>query len=133
MRTECGRWVTCSWPTWVSSIRWEPGRHRSSIGCKDGVRYVGCWRRLPASIGAAVELAGLTCCCRPMISKGLLRSARDLIQAQLPPLAQRLATGEPLLGLEPSCLLTLADEWPELVPGAESQRVAAAAHLADHW
>jgi Fe-S oxidoreductase len=35
--------------------------------------------------------------------------------------------------LEPSCLLTLADEWPELVPGPETKRIAAAAKLADGW
>jgi Fe-S oxidoreductase len=83
--------------------------------------------------GCSVELAGLTCCARPMISKGYLREARDLIAAQLPALARRVADGRPLLGLEPSCLLTLADEWPELVPGEEAERVAAAAKLADSW
>ncbi len=83
--------------------------------------------------GCKVELAGLTCCCRPMISKGFLRQARELIQAQLPRLIHSLADGTPLLGLEPSCLLTLADEWPELVPGADTQRIAAAVDLADNW
>ena len=37
------------------------------------------------------------------------------------------------MGLEPSCLLTLADEWPELLPGADTQRVAASVDLADNW
>ena len=35
--------------------------------------------------------------------------------------------------MEPSCLLTLADEWPELVPGPDTQRIAKAADLADNW
>ncbi len=83
--------------------------------------------------GYAVERAGLTCCCRPMISKGFLPQARDLIHAQAPALAARVADGTPVLGLEPSCLLTLADEWPELVPGRDTLRIAAAAHLADGW
>ncbi len=83
--------------------------------------------------GYAVELAGLACCCRPMISKGFLRDSRDLIQKQLPQLAGRIADGVPILGLEPSCLLTLADEWPELVSHPDSQRIAAAAELADIW
>jgi Fe-S oxidoreductase len=89
--------------------------------------------RVLEAAGYAVELVGLACCGRPMISKGFLRQARDLAAAQLPGLARRLADETPLLGLEPSCLLTLADEWPELVPGAEAQRVAAAARLADAW
>jgi FAD/FMN-containing dehydrogenase/Fe-S oxidoreductase len=83
--------------------------------------------------GYAVELAGLDCCCRPMLSKGYLRHSRRLIQSQVPRLAERVADGTPILGLEPSCLLTLADEWPELVPGPDTRRVAAAAELADAW
>jgi FAD/FMN-containing dehydrogenase/Fe-S oxidoreductase len=89
--------------------------------------------RVLEAAGCTVELAGLTCCGRSMISKGFLRQARDLIAAQLPGLARRVADGTPLLGLEPSCLLTLADEWPELVPGADARRVAGAARLADAW
>jgi Fe-S oxidoreductase len=89
--------------------------------------------RVLEAAGYAVELAGLTCCCRPMISKGFLPQARELITAELPALAARVAGGTPVLGLEPSCILTLADEWPELVPGPEAQRVAEAASLADGW
>ena len=59
--------------------------------------------------------------------------ADELIGAQLPILAQHIAEGIPILGLEPSCLLSLKDEWPELVPGSESRRVAAAAELAECW
>jgi Fe-S oxidoreductase len=83
--------------------------------------------------GCAVELCGLLCCGRTMISKGLLTQARALVQAQAPRLAARVTGGVPILGLEPSCLLTLADEWPELVPGPETQRIAQAAELADVW
>src|SRR5439155_877694 len=55
------------------------------------------------------------------------------IQRQLPSLAARVESGTPLLGLEPSCLLALVDDWPELVPAADAQRVAAAAELAESW
>lgn len=83
--------------------------------------------------GYTVELARLTCCCRPMISKGMLEQSRALIRTQLPPLVRRVAEGIPILGLEPSCLLTLKDEWPELVPDRDSKRVAEAAELAESW
>jgi Fe-S oxidoreductase len=73
------------------------------------------------------------CCGRALISKGFLKEARALAQAQLPALAKRVADGTPILGLEPSCVLTLSDEWPELVPSAAAREVAAAVHLADHW
>jgi Fe-S oxidoreductase len=68
-----------------------------------------------------------------MVSKGFLTATRELIQVQAPRLAERVADGTPLLGLEPSCLLTLSDEWPELLPCAATRRIAAAAHLADGW
>jgi Fe-S oxidoreductase len=83
--------------------------------------------------GCTVELAGLTCCARPLISKGYLREAQALVYAPAPRLADRLRDGTPLLGLEPSCLLTLADEWRELHPGRETEHIAEAAVLADAW
>jgi Fe-S oxidoreductase len=82
--------------------------------------------------GFAVELAGV-CCGRAMISKGFLSSARKLAQEGIAKLDRYAAAGVPILGLEPSCVLTLADEWPDLVPGAAARRVAAVAELADGW
>jgi len=82
--------------------------------------------------GFAVELAGI-CCGRAMISKGFLTDARRLARDGIAKLDRFAAGGIPILGLEPSCLLTLADEWPELVPGPAAKRVAAAAHLAEAW
>src|SRR5262249_1198512 len=89
--------------------------------------------RVLEKAGYEVELAGLVCCGRALISKGFLREARSLVEQQVRPLRARLDAGIPLLGLEPSCLLTLADEWTELVPGPDTRAVAAAAHLADGW
>jgi Fe-S oxidoreductase len=82
--------------------------------------------------GFTVELAGI-CCGRAMISKGFLVGARQLAREGIAKLDRLVAAGVPILGLEPSCILTLADEWPELVPGAAAKRVAAAAVLADEW
>jgi Fe-S oxidoreductase len=81
-------------------------------------------------LGFTVELAGV-CCGRAMISKGFLTAARDEARKGVRRLAKFAAEGVPVLGLEPSCVLTLADEWPELVPGPDSARVAAAAELAE--
>jgi FAD/FMN-containing dehydrogenase/Fe-S oxidoreductase len=89
--------------------------------------------RVLEEAGCTVELAGLVCCGRPLISKGYLSEAQALVHQQAPRLANRLRDGTPLLGLEPSCLLTLADEWRELHPGPETDRIAEAAALADGW
>jgi FAD/FMN-containing dehydrogenase/Fe-S oxidoreductase len=83
--------------------------------------------------GYAVELTEQLCCGRVLISKGFLDRARALVQAQAPALARLLADGVPLLGLEPSCLLTLADEWTELLPGDDTQLIARSVHMADSW
>jgi FAD/FMN-containing dehydrogenase/Fe-S oxidoreductase len=82
--------------------------------------------------GFTVELAGV-CCGRAMISKGFLTDARELAKRGIAKLDAAAAEGVPVLGLEPSCILTLADEWPELVPGPAAKRVAAVAELADAW
>jgi Fe-S oxidoreductase len=83
-------------------------------------------------LGCEVSLAGI-CCGRAMISKGFLTDARALARQAIPKLARAAADGIPILGLEPSCILTLADEWPELVPGPEARQVAAVAELAEAW
>jgi FAD/FMN-containing dehydrogenase/Fe-S oxidoreductase len=89
--------------------------------------------RVLEAMGHGVEFAKLTCCGRTLISKGYLPEARDLVLAQAPKLAARIAAGTPLIGLEPSCLLTLVDEWPELVPGPATALIAKTAQLADGW
>src|SRR5438477_10107399 len=68
-----------------------------------------------------------------MISKGFLTDARRLAAEGVVALDRYAAAGVPILGLEPSCILTLSDEWPELVPGGAARRVAAAAEMADTW
>lgn len=83
-------------------------------------------------LGFAVELAGI-CCGRAMISKGFLDDARDLARRGVRKLAGFAAAGVPVLGLEPSCVLTLADEWPDLVPGPAAKAVAGVAELAEAW
>ncbi len=80
-----------------------------------------------------VRLAGIPCCGRSLISKGYLREARDLIQPQVARLAQFVEQGWTILGIEPSCLLALVDEWPDLVPSPATRKIAAASRLADAW
>lgn len=67
------------------------------------------------------------CCGRPMISKGLLKRARASAQANLEQLGGYAQDGVPVIGLEPSCILTLRDEYLEFFP--EDERASA---LAEH-
>ncbi len=81
--------------------------------------------------GYRVELAGLACCGRPAISKGLLPLARGLAAANVRKLLSSVRSGMPILGCEPSCLVTLIDEYREFHLGAEAVEVAAAAQLVE--
>ncbi len=66
--------------------------------------------------GFEVLLPGHWCCGRPMISKGLVDKARAAAQDCIEKLAPFAEKGIPIVGLEPSCLLTLRDELLTLLP-----------------
>ena len=71
------------------------------------------------------------CCGRTLISAGLLDHARAEIRRTLAALAPLARRGLPIVGLEPSCLLTLRDEALLLCPGDDARAVAARARLVD--
>jgi FAD/FMN-containing dehydrogenase/Fe-S oxidoreductase len=73
----------------------------------------------------------LGCCGRPLISKGQLGTAREWAGRNIDQLASYAARGVPIVGVEPSCLLTLRDEYPELVATSEASQVASVALLLD--
>ena len=81
--------------------------------------------------GYRVELAGLRCCGRPAISKGLLPLGRDLARENVRRLIGRVRAGVPIVGCEPSCLLTLVDEYRDFRLGPDADLVASASHLVD--
>ena len=83
--------------------------------------------------GYRVELAGLGCCGRPAISKGLLPLGRSLARENVARLVDRARSGVPILGCEPSCLLTLVDEYRDFRLGPDADLVASAARLVDSF
>jgi Fe-S oxidoreductase len=87
--------------------------------------------RVLEAAGYRVELAGLACCGRPAISKGLLPLARELADANVRKLAPLARQGIPIVGCEPSCLVTLMDEYREFRLGPDAETVARAAQMID--
>lgn len=83
--------------------------------------------------GYRVHRAGLWCCGRPLISKGLLEPAKRLVRRNVTKLLEFVSQGWPILGAEPSCLLTLVDEYPDLFPGAATEQVKRNSFLLDGW
>ena len=83
--------------------------------------------------GYRVHRAGLWCCGRPLISKGLLEPAKRLARSNVTKLLEFTQRGWPILGCEPSCLLTLVDEYPDLFPCDATTQVQRNSHLLDGW
>jgi Fe-S oxidoreductase len=74
------------------------------------------------------------CCGRPMLSKGLVDDARKLAQANVALLAPYARRGLPIIGSEPSCILTLRDEYLDLLPGnPDASAVASQAFMIDEF
>jgi Fe-S oxidoreductase len=66
--------------------------------------------------GWSVRLESAGCCGRADFSKGLLDQARDKARALAATLVSGSRPGSPIVGCEPSCVLTLRDEHRMLLP-----------------
>src|ERR671916_64400 len=75
--------------------------------------------RLFAAAGARVHLPEVVCCGRPMLSEGLVDAARKNARRNLNLLAPLIERDIPLVGLEPSCILTMRDDYRKLLPDDE--------------
>jgi len=67
------------------------------------------------------------CCGRTFLAAGLIDRARKEARRTLAALLPRVRAGLRVIGLEPSCILTLQDEWLALGLGEEAREAAAAA------
>jgi Fe-S oxidoreductase len=86
--------------------------------------------RLFAAAGASIYLPEVVCCGRPMLSEGLVDEARENARRNLDLLMPLVERGVPLVGLEPSCILTLRDDYRKLLPDDERvEKLAAATRL----
>jgi FAD/FMN-containing dehydrogenase/Fe-S oxidoreductase len=73
--------------------------------------------RLLEAAGYTVAMVPQRACCgRPAYSKGLVRQARELARKNVAALAPYARQGIPIVGTEPSCILTLRDEYADLLP-----------------
>lgn len=84
--------------------------------------------------GFSVIVPPYRCCGRTLISKGFLSEAREKAKAVLDTYAPYAQQNIPIVGLEPSCLLTLRDEIPRLLPGDDrAQAVTVSAVLFEEF
>jgi Fe-S oxidoreductase len=73
------------------------------------------------------------CCGRTFLSAGLVAEARAEAKRLSAALQPFVARDVPVVGLEPSCLFTLRDELGALLPGPDSDRIAAHALLFEEF
>ncbi|TXI75278.1 MAG: (Fe-S)-binding protein [Dechloromonas sp.] len=73
------------------------------------------------------------CCGRSYLSQGMVDAARIEAQRVMKALAPALAEGLPVIGLEPSCLLALRDEFYSLSLGPEVGQLGKQAFLLEEF
>jgi Fe-S oxidoreductase len=139
-------------PTW-SRDRWhhrDHGEHRDRIG-RQVVLWVDTFNRYfePENARAAVrvlEAAGYEvilpqaadggrpiCCGRTFLSVGLVDEARVEARRVVETLGPYVERGIPIVGLEPSCVLTVRDEHPAMLQDPRVARLAERAVLLEEF
>ena len=83
--------------------------------------------------GLKVVLSETVCCGRPMISKGMLDNATANAVSNVEQLYSYAEAGVPVIGCEPSCLLTFRDEYPQLVRNEKARKVADNTYMIDEF
>jgi FAD/FMN-containing dehydrogenase/Fe-S oxidoreductase len=73
------------------------------------------------------DLKGLYCCGRPMISNGLLDEAIHCARYNVERLFSWAAAGKLIVACEPSCILTIKDDYPALLRGEHRAKAEAVA------
>ncbi len=115
-------------------------------GAREVLLFADCFNRHfePENLRAAVRVlaaAGCTvkpaaaggrplCCGRTRLAAGMVEEARAEARRTLAALS---ASDAPVIGLEPSCLMTLRDEFLALLPGPETEALARRAFLATEF
>ena len=73
------------------------------------------------------------CCGRTFLASGLIDEARKEAQRMVDVLLPYAKRGIPILGLEPSCLYTLRDEFKVLIPGGHTDIISGQAMLVEEF
>jgi FAD/FMN-containing dehydrogenase/Fe-S oxidoreductase len=104
----------------------EPENARAAMAVLEAA---GCRIAFPRALDGSRPL----CCGRTFLSAGLVEEARLEARRMIEALDPWASRGVPIVGLEPSCLLTLRDEFPALLPGEGASRLAERAVLLEEY
>jgi FAD/FMN-containing dehydrogenase/Fe-S oxidoreductase len=99
------------------------------LAALDVLVRAGCRVHVPAAADGGRPL----CCGRTYLATGLVDEARREARRSMAALAPFVGRGVPILGLEPSCLLTFRDEYLALLPGVAARALAAQASTLEEY
>ncbi len=85
--------------------------------------------RLLEGLGYRVRLADRVCCGRPMVSAGMLDRAIANARRNVAALMPYVEAGARIVGCESSCILTLKDEYPDLLGSDTAAQAIAGASV----
>ncbi len=104
----------------------EPDNARAALAVLQAAGYAVHLAR--AKVGARP-----LCCGRTYLAGGMVEEARVEARRMLDALKPYVDRGFPVIGLEPSCLFTLRDEFRSLFPHADTDALAAKAQLFEEF
>ncbi len=104
----------------------EPENARAALAVLDRAGY-------GVHIAGAGDGSRPLCCGRTFLAAGMVEQAKAEAQRVLAALEPYVGRGVDVVGLEPSCLLTLRDEFKAMLPGGETDALAAQALLFEEF
>ncbi|HXV87181.1 MAG TPA: heterodisulfide reductase-related iron-sulfur binding cluster, partial [Gemmatimonadales bacterium] len=113
---------------WVDTFNtyFEPENARAAVAV---LREAGYSVIFPRAVDGGRPL----CCGRTFLSQGMVEEARVEAARVLAGLAPYVARGLPIIGLEPSCILTVRDEYHALFPGRDVRSLSDATRLVEEF
>src|SRR5207245_10557157 len=102
----------------------EPENARAALAVLDRAGY---GVHIARAGDASNENARPLCCGRTFLAAGMVEQAKAEAQRVLAALEPYVGRGVDVVGLEPSCLLTLRDEFKAILPRGETDALAAQA------
>ncbi len=136
--------------TFVSSSRGLQGRGDPSLHDCDVVLWADTFNNafepehlraalaVMQALGVRVAISGAAakeplCCGRTALSVGMINEAKLHARKTLAALKPAIDRGVPVVGLEPSCILSLRDEWLSMGLGPDAERLSKRALLFEEW
>ena len=104
----------------------EPENARAAVKVLEAAGYTV---HLPHPTGDARPL----CCGRTFLASGLVTEARREAQRMIAAFTPYIARGVPVVGLEPSCLFALRDDFLSMLPAGEAAQLAQHALLFEEF